>query len=88
MKKSRFSESQTVAILKEVELGSKIGETFRKHEVSEPTYYKWESQFSGITVSHLSLLRELQNENARFKRMSADLALMHNALKDVVDGKL
>ncbi len=88
MKKSRFSESQIVAILKEVELGAKVGETCRKHGVSEPTYYKWKSQFSGMTVSHLAQLRELQDENTRLKRMYADLALMHNALKDVVDRKL
>ena len=88
MKKSRFSESQIVAILKEVELGAKVGETCRKHGISEPTYYKWKSQFSGMTVSHLSQLRELQAENTKLKRMYADLALMHHALKDVVDRKL
>ena len=74
--------------LKEVELGAKVGETCRKHGVSEPTYYKWKSQFSGMTVPHLAQLRELQDENARLKRMYADLALMHNALKDVIDRKL
>lgn len=88
MKKSRFSESQIVAILKEVELGAKVGETCRRHGVSEPTYYKWKSQYTGMTVSHLSQLRELQEENAKLKRMYADLALMHHALKDVVDRKL
>ena len=69
MKKTRFSESQIVAILKEVELGAKVSETCRKHGVSEPTYYKWKSQFSGMTVPHLAQLRELQDENARLKRM-------------------
>ena len=88
LQKNRFSESQIVAILKEVELGAKVGETCRKHGVSEPTYYKWKSQFSDMTVPHLSQLRELQDESARLKRMYADLALMHNALKDVVDRKL
>lgn len=88
MKKSRFSDSQIVGILKEVELGAKVGETCRKHGISEPTYYKWKSQFAGMSVSHLSQLRELQDENARLKRMYADLALMHNALKDVIDRKL
>ena len=88
MKKTRFSESQIVAILKEVELGAKVGETCRKHGVSDPTYYKWKSQFSVMTVPHLAQLRELQDENARLKRMYADLALVHNALKDVVDRKL
>lgn len=88
MKKSKFSESQIVGILKEVELGAKVGETCRKHGISEPTYYKWKSQFGGMTVSHLARLRELQAENAKLKRMYADLALMHHALKDVVDRKL
>jgi putative transposase len=53
VKKSRFSESQIVAILKEVELGTKVGETCRKHGVSEPPYYKWKNQYSGMTVPHL-----------------------------------
>lgn len=88
MKTSRFSDSQIVGILKEVELGAKVGETCRKHGISEPTYYKWKSRFAGMSVSHLAQLRELQDENARLKRMYADLALMHNALKDVVDRKL
>ncbi|WP_291214531.1 transposase [Hydrogenophaga sp.] len=88
IKKSRFSESQIVGILKEVELGAKGNETCRKHGISEPTYYKWKSQFSGMTVSHLSQLRQLQDENAMLKRMYAELALMHHALKDVVDRKL
>lgn len=88
MKKSKFSESQIVGILKEVELGAKVGETCKKHGVSEPTYYKWKNQFNGMTVPHLSQLRELQEENAKLKRMYADLALMHHALKDVVDRKL
>ena len=85
MKKTRFSESQIVAILKEVKPGAKVAETRRRHGVSEPTYYKWKIQYSGITIPHLSQLRELQDENARLKHMYADLALMHNALKDIVD---
>lgn len=67
---------------------TKVCETCRKHGISEPTYHKWKNQFSGMTVSHLSQLRQLQGENAKFKRMYADLVLMHHALKDVVDRKL
>ena len=88
MKKSRFSEAQIVGVLKEVERGAKVVETCRKHGISEPTYSKWKSQFAGMTVSHLSQLRQLQEENAKLKRMYADLALMHHALKDVVERKL
>lgn len=88
MKKSKFRESQIVGILKEVELEAKAGETCRKHGVSEPTYYKWKSLYSGMTVPHLSQLRELQKKNAKLKHMYTDLALMHHALKDFVDRKL
>ena len=88
MKKSRFSESQIVAILKEVELGAKVGETCRRHGISDPTYYKWKSQYAGMSVPHLAQLRELQDENVKLKRVYADLALMHHALKDVVERKL
>lgn len=88
MKKSKFSESQIVGILKEVELGARVGETCRKHGISEPTYDKWKSQFAGMSVSHRARLRELQTGNAKLKRVYADLALMHHALKDVVERKL
>ena len=57
MKKTRFSESQIVAILKEIELRAKVGETCRKHGVSDATCYKWKSQYSGMTVPHLAQLR-------------------------------
>jgi putative transposase len=69
-------------------MGAKVAETCRKHGVREPTYYKWKSQFSGMTVSHLAQLRQLQDENAKLKRMYANLALMHHALNDIVDRKL
>lgn len=88
MKKSRFTDSQIVSILKEVEVGSQVNLTCRKHGISEATYYKWKSQYAGMSVSHLSQLRELQDENVRLKRMYAELALMHTALKDVVERKL
>jgi putative transposase len=72
----------------EVELGAKVGEPCRKHGISEPTYHKRKSQFAGMNVSSLAQLRELQEENARLKRMYAELALMHTTLKDVVERKL
>lgn len=87
-KKPRFNDVQIVDILKEVEMGTNVAETCRKHGVSEPTYYEWKTQFSGVTVSHLSQLRQLQDENAKLKRMYADLALVNHALKDSADRKL
>ena len=66
----------------------KVEGVMSKHGVSDATCYKWKSQYSGMTVPHLAKLRELQEENARLKRMYADLALMHSALKDVVERKL
>lgn len=88
MKKSRFSEAQIVGILKEVELGAKVGDTCRKHGISDATNYKWKTQYCGMSVSHLAQMRQLQEENTKLKRMYADLALIHHALKDVVERKL
>lgn len=88
MKNFRFSEAQIVGILEEVEMAAKVGETYRKHGISDPTFYKWKSQFADMTISHLAQLRQLQDENTKLKRMYADLALTHHVLKDAVDRKL
>ncbi|UUC95740.1 transposase [Comamonas sp. C11] len=88
MKKSRFTEAQIVGVLKEVELGAKVGDTCRKHGISDATHYKWKSQYSGMSVPHRAQMRQLQQENAKLKRMYADLVLVHHALKDVVERKL
>lgn len=88
MKKSKFSEQQIVAILKEVELGAKVNETCRKYAISDATYYKWKSAYVGMDISQFKHLRDLETENARLKKMYAELALVHNALQDVVSRKL
>jgi putative transposase len=88
MKKSRFSETQIVGILKAVESGGKVEETCRKHGISVATYYQWKSKYAGLEVSQLSELRDLKSENARLKKMYADLALVHYALQDAVAKKL
>ncbi len=88
MKKSKYSEEQVVRILREVEAGAKVAETIRKYGISEPTYYVWKSKYAGMDVSQLRRLRDLEGECVRLKKMYAELALEHHALKDVVSKKL
>lgn len=88
MKKSKYNDEQIVRILKEVEAGAKVAETCRKYGISEPTYYAWKSKYVGMDISQVRRLRDLEQENARLKRMYSDLALEHHALKDVISKKL
>jgi len=88
MKPSKFSDEQIIAILKEVELGAKVTEVCRRHGFSEATYYNWKSRYSGMDVSHLRRLKELEAENSKLKKMYAELALTHHALQDVISRKL
>lgn len=88
MKKSKFSESQIVAILKEGESGRSVPEILRKHGISSATFYKWKAKYAGLGVSDLARMRELEAENAKLKRMYAELALENTAIKDVLSRKL
>jgi putative transposase len=88
MKKSRFTESQIVAVLKEGEAGVPVADIIRKHGISRPTYFLWRSKYGGATVKDLTRLKELEAENAKLKRMYADLALENAAIKDVLSRKL
>lgn len=87
MKRSRFSEAQVVAVLKEAEAGRPVAEVCRKHGISDATYYNWKARYGGASVSELKRLRELEAENGKLKRMYADLALENEAIKAVLNRK-
>jgi putative transposase len=87
MRKSRFTESQIVAILKQGEAGVPIAEILRQHGISKATYFQWQSKYAGASVDELKRLKELEAENAKLKRMYADLALENAAIKDVLSRK-
>lgn len=88
MKKSKFTESQIVAILKEVDAGLKVAEVCRKHGISQPTYYNWKSKYGGLGVSELKRIKELETEHSKLKRMYADLAMEDDALRELIEKEL
>ena len=88
MKKSRFTETQIVKILKEVETGRLVIEVCREYGVSEATYYNWKSKYGGMEASDIKRLKELEDENRRLKQMYAELCLDNRILKDIVEKKL
>lgn len=88
MKKSRFTDSQIVSILKEADAGAKVKDICRRHGISDATYYNWKSKYGGMEASDLKRMKELEAENSKLKRMYADMAMENHALKDLIDRKL
>jgi putative transposase len=88
MRKSKFTEAQIVAILKEGEAGVPVADLLRRHGISRATYFLWRSKYAGTTVPELRRIKELEGENAKLKRMYAELALENTAIKDVLQRKL
>ncbi len=87
MKRSRFTEEQIIAILREQETGVPVADLCRKHGVSSPTFYKWKAKYGGLDVSEARRLKALEDENAKLKRMLADAMLDNVALKDLLGKK-
>lgn len=87
MKKSRFSETQIISVLARQERGEKVSNLCRELGISDATFYNWTAKYGGLSVSELKRTKELEAENARLKRMYADLSLVHEALKEAVAKK-
>ncbi|SDX26493.1 putative transposase [Albimonas donghaensis] len=87
MKRSRFSEEQVIAILKEQESGVATADVCRRHRISSATFCKWKARFGGLEVSDARRLKALEDENARLKRLLADAMLDNAMLKDVAAKK-
>ena len=84
MKKTRYSEEQIIAVLKQMEAGRKVADLARELGVSEATLYTWKSKFGGLEVNEARRLKEFEDENRRLKHMVADLSLDKEALKAVI----
>ena len=87
MKKSRFSDSQILAILKQAEAGAKVPDLCREHGISSATFYKWRSKYGGMDASLMARLKELEEENRRLKKMYAEERLVSEIRKEALEGK-
>ena len=87
MKKSRYSDSQIINILKQAEAGAKVADLCREHGMSDATFYKWRAKFGGMDVSMMTRMKELEAENARLKKMYADVQLQNDVIKEAMAKK-
>jgi putative transposase len=87
MKKTTLSEAQIFSMLNEAESGTSIAEVCRKDKIAQSTFYKFKAKYAGMSVSEMKRLRELEKENARLKKMFADVSLERDIIKDVLEKK-
>lgn len=88
MRKSKFSESQIIKILSQQESGQSVSDICREHGISQGTFYSWKSKYSGMEVSQLQQMKEMEKELAQYKKIVAEQALQITVLKDVIGKKL
>ena len=87
MRKSRYSEEQIIAVLREAEGGRKVPELCREHGIAQDTFYRWRRKYGGMEVSDARRLKELEEENRKLRKVVADLSLDKEALKDALSRK-
>ncbi len=87
MKKSRFTDSQIIAILKQAESGTPVPELCREHGISSATFYKWRSKYGGMEASMVSRMKELEEENRRLKKMYAEAQMSADIMKEALSKK-
>lgn len=88
MRKSKFTETQIVSILKSADSGKQVKDICREHGISDATYYKWKSKYGGMEASDLRRVKELEAELSQYKRMYAELARENDAMRSLIEKKL
>lgn len=88
MKKSKFSETQIIKVLKQQELGTSVTDICREHGIIQGTFYGWKSKYSGMEASQLKQMKDLERELAQYKKIVAEQTLQITVLKDVIEKKL
>ncbi len=87
MKKSKFSDSQILSILKQNESGISVPDLCREHSISSASFYKWRAKFGGMDVSLMKRMKELETENARLKKMYAEEKLKAEIAREAIEKK-
>ena len=87
MKRSRFTEERIIGVLREQEAGARVPDVCRRHGISQPTFYAWKAKFGGMSISDARRLKQLEDENAKLKKLLAEAMLDNAVLKDITSRK-